>query len=209
MKLHNSIQTKETTKLFNKKYKFKIVIVTKTANWFRGNNLAHTKNMLTTPYTFKNNYPTKEDIEFGTKVLTALALMNDYTLRVENPFLNVYTNEVTNIEKLAKINPLKVKYVSLPDSNSESLLTEKTVLVKTLDFDFKVTMGRTHNSFLSFVNWAKDNPSIKLPKKANKELGRDYSFGGYYFYVKGEKALTLVKVFLGSNIQSVDNCIKH
>ena len=88
MKLHNSIQTKETTKLFNKKYKFKIVIVTKTANWFRGNNLAHTKNMLTTPYTFKNNYPTKEDVEFGTKVLTALALMNDYTLRVENPFLN-------------------------------------------------------------------------------------------------------------------------
>lgn len=209
MKLPNSIQTKETTKLFNKKYKFKVVIVTKTARWFRGNNLAHTKNMLGTSYFSKNNNLTKEDVEFANKIVSALGLMNNYTIRVENPFLNVYTNEAVDIEKLAKIDPLKVKYVSLPNTDSESLLTDKTVLVKTLDFDYKVTMGRTHNSFVSFVDWAKDNPNIKLPKKANKELGRGYSFGGYYFYVKGEKNLTLVKVFLGSNIQSVDNCIKH
>ena len=45
MKLVQSIQIKQTTKLFNGKYKYKIVLVTKTAAWFRGANFGHVKTM--------------------------------------------------------------------------------------------------------------------------------------------------------------------
>ncbi len=207
MKLPISIQTKATTKLFHNKYKYKIVLLSKVAKWFRGNNLAHVK-LLANHAQVQQGKLTKNDIDFAIKILTTLGTMDDYTLRVENPFLNVYTNTDDNILKLSKIDVSKVKFVCLPAPNTESLLNEDSVIVKKLDFDYKVTMGRTNNSFESFVNWTKNNPNIKISKKAIKELTRDYSFGGYYFYVKGEKNLTLVKVFLGSNIQAVSNCVK-
>ncbi len=207
MKLPTSIQTKATTKLFHNKYKYKIVLVSKVAKWFRGNNLAHVK-LLANHALVQQGKISKSDLDFAIRILTVLGNMDDYTLRVENPFLNIYTNTDDNVLKLSKLDVNRVKFVCLPAPNTESLLNEDSVIVKKLDFDYKVTMGRTNNSFESFVNWAKDNSNIKISKKAIKELSRDYSFGGYYFYVKGEKNLTLVKVFLGSNIQAVSNCVK-
>ncbi len=207
MKLPTSIQTKATTKLFHNKYKYKIVLVSKVAKWFRGNNLAHVK-LLANHALVQQGKISKSDLDFAIRILTVLGNMDDYTLRVENPFLNIYTNTDDNVLKLSKLDVNRVKFVCLPAPNTESLLNEDSVIVKKLDFDYKVTMGRTNNSFESFVSWAKDNSNIKISKKAIKELSRDYSFGGYYFYVKGEKNLTLVKVFLGSNIQAVSNCVK-
>ena len=43
MKLHNSIQTKQTTRLFNGKYKYKIVLLSKAASWFRGGDVEKIK----------------------------------------------------------------------------------------------------------------------------------------------------------------------
>lgn len=207
MKLPASIQTKATTKLFHNKYKYKIVLISKVASWFRGNNLAHVK-LLASHAQIQQGKLSKDDLDFAIKILTALSGMDDFVVRVENPFLNVYTNTDSNVLKLSKLDTNRVKFICLPAPNTETLLNEDSVIVKKLDFDYKITMGKTLNSFESFVNWTRDNPNIKISKKAIKELSRDYSFGGYYFYVKGEKNLTLVKIFLGSNIQSVSNCVK-
>jgi len=46
MKLHQSIQTKQTTKLFNNKYKYKIVLVLRSASWFRGCNFDLVENYI-------------------------------------------------------------------------------------------------------------------------------------------------------------------
>jgi hypothetical protein len=96
----------------------------------------------------------------------------------------------------------------LPDPNSESKLESRTVLVKKLDFDYKVTLGATRQNYVSFVSWCTDNAKIRLPKRAAKDLSKDYSPGGGFFYVKDDKSLIMVKMFLGRTITKVENVVQ-
>ena len=77
-----------------------------------------------------------------------------------------------------------------------------------LDFGFKITMGSARQNLSSFVQWSKDNPKVRLPKRAKHDLSKDYSHGGSHFYVKDEKSLTLVKMFLGSYITKIETVIR-
>ena len=99
MKLHPLIQTKHTTKLFNNKYKFKIVLKTKAAGWFRGGNLENVKEKLISPD--KSVWApkiTKEDRDYVSSLITAMGQLVDYDLRVESPLISFYTNTEKNIE---------------------------------------------------------------------------------------------------------------
>ena len=69
-------------------------------------------------------------------------------------------------------------------------------------------MGSAKQNLSSFVNWSKNNPKVRLPKRAQKDLVKDYSPGGSYFYVKDAKSLTMVKMFLGSYISKVETVVR-
>ncbi len=211
MKLHPLIQTKHTTKLFNNKYKFKIVLKTKAAGWFRGGNLENVKEKLISPD--KSVWApkiTKEDRDYVSSLITAMGQLVDYDLRVESPLISFYTNTEKNIEKLAKVNPSLVKYVSFPRARSESLLDEHKIISKTINYDYRVTMGRTRQNYSNFLNWCTGKElKIKLPKRAKTHLAKEHSWGGYYFYVSDEKTLTMVKIFVGSAIHSVETVVKQ
>lgn len=204
MKFPPSIKTKYTTRIFNNKYKYKAVIISKGSSFFRGNNLDFVKESLKL-----NNKLSQEDQAYLLKLYTFLKKSNDYNIRVESPLLSYYTNNAVDLEKIVKLDPTRIKYISYPQPGSETILDNKKIIVKNLDYEFKVTMGATRQDYHSFLNWCEDKQlKVKLPKRAQKQLGRDRSWGGYYFYVKDEKTLTMVKMFLGGYIQSVEQLVK-
>lgn len=204
MKLHHSINTKHTTRLFNNKYKYKAVVITKKASLFRGKNFDCLKEKVDLD-------PKLSDDEkvFIFKIYNFFKKIDDFTLRIENPLISFYTNSPDDIEKLTKLDVSRIKYVSYPKPGSESLLDSKKIIVKTLDFEFKVTIGPTRQNYSNFIAWCDNqNHRIKMPKRARSQLAKDRSWGGYYIYVKDEKLLTMVKMFLGGNIQAVESLIK-
>lgn len=212
MKIPKSIKIKDTVSLFSKKYKYKIVIVCPVASWYRGNQLDNVRDRLAKLSLSHTPAPwikvkSQEDIDFCHKLYKAISKLTDYDIRVEQPFINFYTNSESNIEILANVQPEKIKYVSLPNDKNPTL-TDNTILVKRLNFDYKVHIGRTRRENSSFISWAENNTNIRLTKRAKKDLLRSSSWGGSYFYVKGEKTLTMVKLFLTSEITKVEQVIK-
>ena len=136
-----------------------------------------------------------------------MASFQDYTIRIEHPWINFYTNDTKHVELLTALNPGQIKYVCIPNKANPSL-QPRSVIVKTLDFGFKIHMGTTRQDYINFVNWSKNNSKIRLTRKSERDLSKAKSWGGSYFYVKDEKTLTMVKVFLGSDINRIEAVLK-
>jgi hypothetical protein len=194
------------------KYKYKIVLVCPVANWFRGNDLDHVLLKLNELSQTKNpaawiKIKGPDDEEYCRNLHTSMKNLVDYELRVEHPLINIYTNNTQHLESLSALDASRVKYVSIPNKNNPDLVSN-SVIVKKLDFDYKIHMGRTRQEYNNFLKWAENNKKIRLSKKLIRDLGKSSSWGGSYFYVKGESNLTMVRVFLGSDIAKIESVIK-
>lgn len=213
MKLSPSIQIKQTTKRFNNKYKYKIVLVSKAAGWFRGGDFEKvTEGLLaqnkanTNPWAIKL---TATEQDYTLSLLTTFKKLTDYEIRIESPFISFYTNTATNIEKISKLDCDRVKYVCLPANGTESVLDQGKIIVKNLDYAYKVTIGRTRQNFSNFVQWCEGKDKIRMPKRAKADLSKDRCWGGSHFYVKDDKTLTMVKMFIGGCIHSIESVTKQ
>lgn len=212
MKLNQKIQVKRTKKLFDNTYKYKAVIICLFAGFFRGNNLQFAHQKLkevkkTGKYPLWAKKATNLDVEYALEICKTLSKMKDYTLRIESPIISFYSNDISDIKNITEIDLETVKYVSLPDDSQT--MAKDTVYVRNLDYAFKVTMGRTTQSHTNFINWINTNPKkIRMPKRCLEDLERGHSWGGGYFYVKDDKTLTMVRMFLGNSIARVDNVVK-
>ena len=208
MKLSKSILIKDTVSLFANKYKYKIVLVCPVAGWFRGNKLDFVLEKLK-----EGVFPPwvkikgKEDIDYCFNLQHLMSTLSNYEIRVESPRINFYTNNTVDIEKLAALDADRVKFICLPNKSSPSLV-EGSVIVKTLDYGFKVHLGSSKTNYLNFVKWCDGNEKIRLPARAKDDLSKNFSWGGGYFYVKDEKALTMVRLFLNNVISKVETVIK-
>ena len=212
MKIPKSVRIKDTVSLFMNKYKYKIVLVCPVANWFRGNDLDNVSARLAElteakPLASWIKIKTEDDKEFCYDLHKVMKSLSGYELRVEHPLINVYTNDTDHIEKLSAVDSTRVKYISIPNKDNPDLSTN-SVIVKKLDFDYKIHMGRTRQEYSNFVQWANNNSKIRLPKKVIRDLSKTNSWGGGYFYVKGANTLTMVRVFLGSDIAKIESVIK-
>lgn len=212
MRLPKSLKVKETTSLYSNKYRYKVVIVTPVACFFRRSDIKEIKANLTDldikriPSYLKIKSP--NDVSYALKICEILENHTlDYNLRIESPYLNFYSSDSTVVETLVNLDPDQIKYITIPFKTSPTL-SANTIIVKKLDFDFKVTMGRTRKDHTDFLEWASKNDKIKLTKKIQKDLKRNNAWGGSYFYVKGEKTLTMVRMFLGSNIAKTETVLK-
>jgi len=211
MKLSKLIRIKDTNSLFSDKYQYKIVIVCPIAAYFRSADFSQVRLKLDLlkqgqrPFWIKIKGP--DDISFCYKMLDVLIKYNDFNIRVEQPYLNYYTNDTKAIEELAAIDSERISYVSMPNKNNPSL-QQRSVILKKIDYDYKVFLGKTTQNYNSFLTWTKNNDLVKLTKRAQNDLSKNRSFGGSYLYVKNEKALTLVRVFIGSCISKVETVIK-
>jgi hypothetical protein len=206
------LQIKETKRLFMDKYSHKAVLVVPASPWFRTSEFSNITDRFKN-FQFgavKNSYAshriqTQEDFDYCFKLYRVISKMQDYEIRVESPCISFYTNNVTDINKLVKVAGERMKYISKPNPNN--LLDKKTVIMTRKGFDFKVTLGTTRQNYNDFIEWADNTGLVRLTKSTRRSLTKDTSWGGTYFYVKNDKALTMTKVFLSGCISRVDQIV--
>jgi hypothetical protein len=195
--------------MFLGKYKHKIVLVTPVAYLLRNGNIDLAKVKASTMEIGPiNRIKNVAQYNYFNKVCNLLIKYKDeFIVRIENPRLNIYTDNVKLLESLAKIDENNVKFIVLPNNSNPTLEVGKVILKK-INYDFKVYVASTKRNHTSFIEWSKNNSKIRMPRRCATDLSRDYSWGGSYFYVKDDKTLTMVKMFLGSDISKIEHVIK-
>ena len=207
---------KETKSLFLRRYQYKVVLVTSAASYFRGGDIDNTLQELNEIDVNGNNIMhwrvRIKDPEITLSVCKALCndlkKMTDLEIRVENPFLSIYTNNLKDVSTLEKHFEDHIKYISKP-ATPDSLSEDTIVMPKLTNYDFKVTVAATKADHASFINWASNNSKIRITKSCVRDLSRTRSWGGTHFYVVGEKNLLVAKMHLGGAIAKIQRIVKE
>lgn len=139
---------------------------------------------------------------------TFIQQKGDYSLRVENPILNVYSNDCEWLEKLAG-NLKNECFLYAPDTNLKNLLNRDTpviVVKRPTPFKYRITLkNRVSNDF---ARWIDANPDkVKIGKRAYEHISTSGYAHGYYFYLTSEKMLQLVQIMIGGNISRVEEVV--
>jgi hypothetical protein len=154
----------------------------------------------------KQSIKNYNDRLYGIDVAKLLINQKDLDIRVENPWISIYTNDRKLINQLAKINESHVKYIAEPDVNTQ--LAEGTVVMPKMDYDYRITMGKTVQPNYSFIEWAEKSPKCKLTKSCIRDLQKPRSWGGTHFYITGDNNLLLAKMHLGGSVSKVERIVK-
>jgi len=211
-KINPLIKIKYSQRLFENQYRYKTVVVCPGGHWFRGKNLNHAEEMLDDwGKGDLNKYQWLKikniaDHQYCIDLLRILKTCNNFHLRIEHPLLSFYSNDYNSVITIANLDTKKTKYVAEPPSNTN--ITQGEIILKRIDFDYKVTLGKTKQNFTNFVEWGENSKKIRMTKSCKKALQKDHSWGGTYFYVKDIQSMTLVKIFIGSDIARIDKVIK-
>lgn len=211
------MKVKETRSLFLRKYQYKVVLVCPAATLFRGGDfdgaLKELEKMSLITGSPKHHshwasrIKTPDDLEYSKALCVDLKKLQDFDVRIESPTVNIYTNNLKDVNGLTKKYKDNVKYISKPPD--DITLTEGNVVMTKMDYDFRITMGATKQEYSSFIEWAESNAKVKLTKSCIRDLTRSRSWGGTHFYVTGENNLLLVKMHLGSTLSKVERIIKQ
>ena len=211
---------KTTTRLFKGIYQYKVVLICAGARWFRNGDMQSTLEQLSNinikegtmsgnlyyTATGRNSIKTKEELDYAFKLCNQLKKISNIDVRVEGTWISIYTNLKSDVDSLVKLNPDNVKYISIPPT--DTTLTSDTIIMPKINYDFRVTLGKTTQKHESFIEWAENNKKIKLTKSCKKDLSRDRSWGGTHFYVTGDNNLLMSKMHLGGCIGKVQRIIK-
>ena len=134
--------------------------------------------------------------------------IDDYMLRVENPILNIYSNNSDWLQNIASKLYNKCIFFS-PGEDLKSLLNKNTPVIivkRPIPFKYRVTLKNRVS--LDFVRWIDNNPGkIKIGKKAYHHISTTGFAHGYYFYITSEKVLQLVQIMIGGNISRVEEVV--
>lgn len=188
---------KNLKKLYQGKYQYKIVLVFRGAHCFRGNDPLRVLNQI-------NYYTSHLDPNFRAvnqrellylhNLYICLQTLTNYTVRVENPFLSIYSTNEYDIDAIKNIcidNVKEIYNLPIPTAEGE--------VISTLPYDYKVHVRILKNiEYSGFLSWATDNKNIRIPKSTVNDMTSNYPYQPRYFYVSGDKNLTMAKMYLTS-----------
>lgn len=202
---------KTTTRLFKGIYQYKIVLVVPGAPHFRQGDMDKTMDALSRidlgiQQIYRYSIKTQDDLNYARNLALHLSKMPNIDVRVESPWISIYTNNEADTENLANIDLEKVKYISKPPANQN--LVSGTIILPKMDYDYRVTLGKTITDHLGFVSWAEKSDKLRLTKSCIKDLSKQRSWGGTHFYVTGDNNLLMAKMHLGGCIAKVERIIK-
>jgi hypothetical protein len=156
---------------------------------------------------WRGNYvKTQDEIDYAFKLHTTLSKLTDLSVRVESPWLSIYTNSKDTIDAIIAVDSTKVKYVCAPPATTP--LEKDVVIMPKVNFEYRVTLGKTSQNYSTFISWAENNAKLKLTKSCKKDLSKNKSWGGTYFYVNGDNNLLMTKMHLGGSISKVERIVK-
>ena len=131
--------TKITKRLFKGKYQYKAVLIVAGAGWFRGGDWDGALNQLKQidlasnkvvghPYLrpWQSGFKSQDDVAYAINLQAVLRKLTDIDVRVETPWVSVYTNTKSNIDTLVKLDADHVKYISVPPK--DSILDDNTTI---------------------------------------------------------------------------------
>jgi hypothetical protein len=185
------------------------VLVCSGASLFRNGDLTSAFELLTSAKLGKNrtHIKTSEDLDYALAIHSKLSNMSDMEIRVESPWLTVYSNSKSDIQALVKIGKSKVKYVCEPAKDTS--LVPNTILMPKMKYDYRITLGKTSQPNPAFIDWASTSKKCKLTKSCIRDLGKPRSWGGTHFYITGENNLLLAKMHLGGSIAKIERIINN
>ena len=161
----------ETTKLFYDQYLYKLTVVNPLASIFRGKNLTYARQQLDK---LQLQYETKSNLAFsyiyGARIInlsdqdfTAAKILlvefnmhKDYTLRIENPRMAIYSNNKEWINMLLE-KPLITTEIWEPSSDNINLLIKNNIIItdENFDYNYKITLKEKVNT--QFYDWLINN----------------------------------------------------
>jgi len=210
------MEFKTTRSLFRGKYQYKIVLVCAGSSWFRSGDsetiLNHLRKVTIDTGQSRNVWQrvstikSQEDLEYAVQLANALSKMQDIDLRVESPWISIYTNNKSHVDLLTKLDQSKVKYICKPDKGT--VLEENTVIMPKINYDFRVTLGKTSQPNLGFITWATANKKCRLTKSCIRDLEKARSWGGTHFYITGDNNLLMAKMHLSGTIAKIERIVK-
>lgn len=209
------MQHKVTTKLFNGTYQYKVVLVCAGASLFRCKNidtiivkLSLTDISRNMPARRSNKIGTAAELAYALQLADTIKRMGDQVdLRVESPWISIYTNNKAAIDSIIALGEDKIKYISSPPDGST--LAPGTILMSKRDYDYRVTMGKSMSEHSAFVGWAEANTGkVLLTRSCKRDLLNDSSWGGSHFYITGDNVLLMAKMHLGSAISKIERITK-
>jgi hypothetical protein len=211
----------ETHKLFYNQYLYKLVFVNSLANIFREKKLTFARDVLdelqhqfekgnplirSTGY---RQYPV-ESFEFlqCQSLYKELKTTNlDYKIRIEVPRIQLYANDRDWLEDVSYRCKTASEFWE-PGSNYVEYLQENIILVNNpTRFQYKITLGdkRVDPGFNTWIN--KNADKIKIGKKCREAIQLGEYPANFYFYVRDERVLELIRLIIAPSIRRVDKLI--
>lgn len=205
---------KETRSLFLGTYQYKVVLVCPTASLLRGADFDGALKELElwqpgdrTTWNWQSRIKTPTDYEYCKSLTKDLKKLKDFEIRIEQPQVNIYTNNEKDVAFLEKKYDYSIKYISKPPK--AGILEEGIIVMPKMNYGYKITMGATRQEYSAFINWAENNAKVKLTNSCIRDLSKSRSWGGTHFYVTGDNNLLMAKMHLGGTISKIQRIVQR
>jgi hypothetical protein len=217
------MKQRDTTKLFYGKYAYKVVIRNDLASIFSSHQgINYAKDVLDkmqlaldlhqelTVRKWRGEIKISTfEFERAKAIYRALQTYPNYRIRADYS-LTIFTNTVELVNALEDTIGHGVREVYRPREGVKEFLNTniETAIVKTeMPYEFRVYFNGNRVD-PNFANWLKTNTDkSRVGTVTLRNIEDGYYTNGNYFYVKNEKVLTIVRMFLGHNIRKVERLV--
>lgn len=219
-------QNKYTTKLFYKKYAYRLSVRCLVASIFRNKDFNYAKYRIDSwnQDVSKGISPRLghrsdsllpiSDLHFALRLLNIFTTTStDYTLRIEGRTLNVFSNDTVWLSDLKNKLGVNVIEFTQPanDQTAEFLLKNPNyeVVKSNVQYKYKIKTRFCKGDYKSFGEWCKSfSKHVRISGLFLEELLNSSSiYEGRLVYVKDEKTLNIVTMFIGEAIQSITHLV--
>lgn len=149
-----------------------------------------------------------QDFIDAKKLYNAFSNYNDFKLRVERNYLNIYCNDLGWLMYVSSLlDKESVRSLYKPNIKDIKLLDANTIIVdKDNGYQFRVTLGNK-NTGSSFAAWARKNKKlVKVGYRCLEEMEGNGYVNNMYFYARDEKTLQLIAL-LTDNVRRIDKLV--
>lgn len=207
-----------TIKLFYNEYANKLVIRNQLAHLFREKQWTYTKDQLDRmQQDFERGEFVQwrrgrivENIDFrqfqeAQILFNELNRKEDVKLRVENPRMQIYSNDYNFLNSLSSkiLNSIEL----WAPATDVDLLPENTIVLRRpMPYEYRITLSSwVHRDF---ANWIENNlDKIKIGKRCLEAVKNNNYTQGLYFYVLSERYLSMLRLVAHNSIYRVDKII--